>query len=187
MTPRYGKLMESELHGDRTVFCYGDHYFDELHRKINYRVNCLPPSPRYRLLIIKLGEWETRRRRRWRRERGGRKGGEESDYIKKRERESNVKSNRDDQFFFTLPRAICLAREGDGIFLSWWYSPEIADSWLFSLWPYRLCVRARVYDWTYNDIGRYRSNVQVILAVFRNQLSILKASLHPLSDARSFG
>lgn len=45
MTPRYGKLMESELHGDRTVFCYGDHYFDELHRKINYRVNCLPPSP----------------------------------------------------------------------------------------------------------------------------------------------
>ena len=57
MTSRYGKLMESELHGDRTVFCYGDHYFDELHRKINYRVNCLPPPPpRYRLLIIKLGE-----------------------------------------------------------------------------------------------------------------------------------
>lgn len=45
MTSRYGKLMESELHGDRTVFCYGDHYFDELHRKINYRVNCLPPPP----------------------------------------------------------------------------------------------------------------------------------------------
>ena len=42
---------------------------------------------------------------------------------------------------------------------------------IFTLTTSRLCVCTRL-DVRTSDIGRYRSNVQVILAVFRNQLSI---------------
>lgn len=55
--------------------------------------------------------------------------------------------------FFILPQAICLGRERDRIF-SWWHSAEIADSWLFSLWPRRLCEYDSMYTAISADIDR---------------------------------
>lgn len=47
------------------------------------------------------------------------------------------------------------------------------------LWNCRVMIIFTLIVWRRTDIRRYWLNTQVILAAFRNQLSILKASLHP--------